>query len=75
MSIAALYSAQKGRTVRILTACGADCKGERKINGFQSPEYNIIHGVADGISDRYDLIAANISADAVVELISGLRRF
>ncbi|HOB36435.1 MAG TPA: 50S ribosomal protein L11 methyltransferase [Candidatus Avimonas sp.] len=77
LSIAALLlGAERADGVDIDPLAVRIARENGKINGFGSPEYNIIHGnLADGISGRYDLIAANISADAVVELISGLRRF
>ena len=47
-----------------------------KMNGFNEPEYTVLHGnLTDKISGKFDVIAANIVADAIIMLSENIREF
>ncbi len=47
-----------------------------RMNGFTSPEYNMIHGdLTDKISGKYDVVTANIVADAIIKLTPAIKPF
>lgn len=47
-----------------------------KLNGLSAPSYNMIHGnLIDRISGTYDVVTANIVADAIIMLTPDIGRF
>ena len=47
-----------------------------RMNGFTSPEYNMIHGdLTDKISGKYNIVTANIVADAIIKLTPAIKPF
>ncbi len=47
-----------------------------KMNGFAAPQFNMIHGdLTDKISGKYDVVTANIVADAIIKLTPGIKSF
>lgn len=47
-----------------------------KINGFEPPEYLVYHGdLADKVSGKFDVIAANIVADIIILFSSQVGAF
>lgn len=47
-----------------------------KMNGFGEDRYTLLHGnLTDKITGKYDVIAANIVADAIIMLSADIRRF
>ncbi len=46
------------------------------MNGFAAPQFNMIHGdLTDKISGKYDVVTANIVADAIIKLTPGIKSF
>ena len=47
-----------------------------KMNGFSAPEFNMLHGdLTDKISGKYDVVTANIVADAIIKLTPAIKAF
>jgi ribosomal protein L11 methyltransferase len=47
-----------------------------RVNGFVPPEYNMVQGnLVDKVKGQYDVIVANIVADAIIELSGDLQPF
>lgn len=47
-----------------------------RMNGFDESRYTLLHGnLTDRVSGTYDVIAANIVADAIMQLSDGVARF
>lgn len=47
-----------------------------KMNGFSAPEFNMQHGdLTDKISGKYDVVTANIVADAIIKLTPAIKAF
>ncbi len=46
------------------------------MNGFSAPEFNMLHGdLTDKISGKYDVVTANIVADAIIKLTPAIKAF
>ena len=47
-----------------------------KMNGFTAPKFNMIHGdLTDKISGKFDVVTANIVADAIIKLTPAIKEF
>ncbi|MCH5197854.1 MAG: 50S ribosomal protein L11 methyltransferase [Oscillospiraceae bacterium] len=46
------------------------------LNGFSEPEYSVIKGdLTDKVTGKYDIVTANIVADAIIALTPGIKNF
>jgi len=51
-------------------------KENGELNGFKEPEYAVLHGnLTDKVTGKYDVITANIVADAIISLTPGIKSF
>ncbi|MDR1630718.1 MAG: 50S ribosomal protein L11 methyltransferase [Oscillospiraceae bacterium] len=77
LSVAALLLGAKNATgvdIDKIAVRTARENGER--NGFCEPQYKVLHGsLTDEVTGRYDLVLANIVADAIILLSKNVRQF
>jgi len=77
LSIAALLlGAESAVGVDIDATAVKTARENGKINGFEPPRYTILQGdLARQITGRYDLVAANIVADAIINLCADVKNY
>lgn len=77
LSVAALLLGAKNATgvdIDRIAVRTARENGER--NGFAEPQYKLLHGsLTDEVTGTYDLVLANIVADAIIMLSKNVRQF
>ena len=51
-------------------------KENGRLNGFEAPAFTMLHGnLVDEVSGKYDVVTANIVADAIIALTPDVKRF
>ena len=77
LSIAALLlGAEKAVGVDIDPLAVKTARENGELNGFTPPVLTILHGdLVDKVEGRYDVVAANIVADAIIALSPSIPRF
>lgn len=77
LSVASLLlGAEKATGVDIDALAVKTARENGKMNGFSEDSYTLLHGnLTDRISGKYDVVAANIVADAIIMLSKDIRQF
>lgn len=77
LSIAALLlGAESAVGVDIDKIAVRTARENGELNGFSEPKYEVIHGsFTNKVSGKFDLVLANIVADAIIELSKNVRQF
>lgn len=77
LSVAALLlGAQSADAVDIDPLAVKMAKLNGELNGFKEPQYTVLEGnLTDQIHGRYDIVAANIVADAILMLSKDIKQF
>lgn len=77
LSVAALLLGAKEATGVDIDKTAVRAAAENgALNGFAAPRYTVLHGdLTNKVQGKYDLILANIVADAIIALSADVRRF
>ena len=77
LSVAALLLGAKSAVGVDIDALAVKTAAENgRLNGFAEPRYTVLHGnLTDKVTEKYDLVLANIVADAIITLSAGVGKF